>query len=80
MAREFLSKTNKKTPAGNEWFYELAALHSFEKKYYFRRWLLVGKCVRAATSAICRTLSASREAQCDLEAKRQSVADNDSEI
>jgi hypothetical protein len=43
-----MSEKRKRTP--NKRFYEMAALPSFEKNYYFRRVLLVGKCVKAATT------------------------------
>jgi hypothetical protein len=46
--------------AYNEHIAKIAALPSFERNYYFRGELLVGKCVEAAASAICRTLGVSR--------------------
>ena len=47
-----------KTPAANGGIGKIAALPSFEKVCYFCRELLVGKCVRAATSPIPRSLLA----------------------
>ena len=38
----------------NKQFAKIAALPSLENICYFRRVLLVGKCVKAATSASCR--------------------------
>jgi len=48
--------------------------------YIFAGVYLVRAAVNPATSQSCLPLCASGGAQCDWEAKRQSVADNDNEI
>ena len=67
-------------PAYNGRFGKIAALAPHKRQCEFGSYYPAGTLVKPLPRQAASALSASRDVQCDLEAKRQSVADNDSEI
>ena len=72
--------TSIKMPAHNEHIGEIAAVSPQQRQCEFGSYYPARTFVKPLPRQYATTLQASREAQCNLEEKGQSVADNDSEI